>query len=214
MKFFKILIVLFIGFIFLHTGCIQNNPKNQAQNYLSKAQLTPGTKEKEVSLFLYLIKKEVDYTTTIKGEENSFLLFNLNDTIKAKNLDKLSVDGIDNLVESARVIQVVEKNDKKKKKNKNNLITRITFKLKDPETTIKPIIQVEEVSAKTYNEAKNAAESSTELINILKKPDKKANNAFVYGFWVLIIAILFIVAWQNKKKQPPASHHEVLEETE
>ncbi|MEW5818681.1 MAG: hypothetical protein AB1782_00695 [Cyanobacteriota bacterium] len=194
----KLLILFSLLFITLITiaGCQKTVTVNELPNILFKLDLTPGEEEKEIAVFLYTSRDNFGYEITNKGED--YLILNLNNTLLVKKARELNIEGLDELVSNARIVQIIQE-----KVKDNPLITRIIFKLKDPETKLKIIIQVQEIdikkAQKTVDDSKEAAMA---ISGIVAKTNGNYHTLtsiiIIVGFWV-ICGLIIIVYWVTSK---------------
>ena len=204
MKVFKFLAVILLVTILGITACSKEIKVEDYPALLLKADITPGEKDKEVAVFLYVTKPNIDYQLLVQGEKSKYLLLNLNNTLNNIKERKFNIEGLEELLEQVTLVQVIDE-----KNVKNPLITRFVFKLKDPLVKIKPVFQFQATKAskiKKMMEASKQANSAVVAAAAISKNfgNKAADdnvNGIVIGvllFWLLII-IATIIYFMTKK---------------
>ena len=136
-------------------------------------------------------------------KKDNFLVLELENTIKAKTNTDLPVGGLEELIQNARIIQIVQR-----KKGKDIFKTRIIFKLLEKNTTLKTVIQVREMEVKKIKKIIDSSEAIKVIARTVNIHSDENNNivaiALIVSFWVLLLAILGIYWLLKKIKQNPA----------
>jgi hypothetical protein len=179
--------------MFSFTACEKTVTVKEFPNYLFKIDLTPGEEEKEVSVFLYCTKEIVETEIITKGDENQYRILLLNNTFKASGINKLSVDGLEGLLEKAMVVQYINRGEEI-----DEIKTKIVFNLKDPETIITPIIHYVETENKNVEKA---MKKNGQVSEFLGAPEEVHDNSFLIGiliFWGFIVGGLILYYFLNK----------------
>ena len=201
MKRFFLVILLVLIAVTNITACKKPLTAKDYPLVLFDVDLTPGEKENEVTVFLYTSYDKVDFKITHK--KDNFLVLELENTIKAKTNTDLPVGGLEELIQNARIIQIVQR-----KKGKDIFKTRIIFKLLEKNTTLKTVIQVREMEVKKIKKIIDSSEAIKVIARTVNIHSDENNNivaiALIVSFWVLLLAILGIYWLLKKIKQNPA----------
>lgn len=217
MKLAATILLIAITLLLSMTACFKKLTVEDYPALLLNVNLTPGEKDKEVAVFLYTTKDDIIYEIKTKKDENQkenkYLTLILNNTFKASKVDKLSTEGIEELIENARAVQFTQG------KNKNNsVITRLIFKLKDPQTTITPIIKVKRINVEQVKKAADQSNAAQAIAQSMGKPESIDGYIIVIAFWVMVIGILlisyFVQKFQTNKIKATREVEEESEESE
>lgn len=185
--------------VLIFTGCEKKVTVEDFPNYLLNVDLTPGEEDKEVSVFLYTSMDKVDYKIQKKEKTNLVALI-IENTFKSKKLNELQVDAINELVEKAYTVQVAQE------KNKiTQLSTKIIFRLKDPKTTFKVIIQprpipLDKLKKAAENSSSSAAAAIASKVAVEDKSDP-AGLIKILVFWGILIIIVVVCIWSERKRR-------------
>jgi len=198
---YSIILIIFI-FIFGVSACQKQLTVEDYPALLLKADVTPGEKDKEVAVFLYVTKPMIDYQITTKGEHSKFILLNLNNTLKIMKDKNFNIEGVEELVEQVNLIQITDE-----KNTKNPLISRLIFKVKDPSVVIKPVFQLQEIGVAKIEKAVKSSQKTSSAIaaaaiaNNLGSGSSNNVSEFVIGiiiFWSIVIIGLIIYLLTKK----------------
>lgn len=198
-----LLIFMIITIVFGISSCQKETTVLDYPNVLLKVDITPGEEENQIAVFLYTTRSLMDYEVTEKGD--NFKILELNNTIKTIKATELPIDGIEDIVENVRLIQVIQENNKE-----NPLVTRLIFKILNPDVKLKIISQIQKVDVTEIQDKINSSPAAEAIAQTMHPPTNKINIFIVIGFWVtslLGIAIYVIYKKIQKKKEPPVKHY-------
>jgi hypothetical protein len=210
MKFSKYSLFVIIIVMVFFTGCSKTIIVQELPNYLMRVDVTPGDEEKEVAVFLFCSNENVDINQYRPGDQNKFEILDLNNTFKSSKINNLNIDGVEEYIEKAQVVQYFRKDD-----TENPVVTKLKFNIADKEVKIKAIVQYQEIEPGRIKEAIKEDDAVSQVVMGIKHSNNSIDGLIFIVFWVLLIGIMFLVWYfTSKKNTDPPPKRLIYEEDE
>lgn len=185
------ILVVFIG-ILCFSGCMKDITVKEYPNLLFNVDITPGEEDKEIALFLGVSKDNPDYKISDHGK--NYVFVEINNTLKSMNVTDLNIEGVEDLVEGAKIRQVVQENNEE-----NPILARIVFEKPDPEVKFNLIFQVENIEERDVKNIVNKSQDAMSAVRTVGTGHVEPDYVMIaLIFWVVVI-IIIIVAYKSNK---------------
>lgn len=138
--------------------------------------------------------EEKTQTDTNKNDKNpKYLILDINNSVKPGKAAELKIDGLEDLIEKARIVPIVQVSNKK-----NPFVTRLIFNVIDPETTLKIIIQVRKVDVQKVENSISSSDAAKAIAITVSHGSPDYSIWFIIALWFFCIGGL-VVYWIFKK---------------